>query len=266
MATYAVHVPSKWQQMPTGPVRLRPYWIGRGLKAFYLMRPGEYYRDMVTGTILGASVGTGPTFGPDYLQSNTSTANYATFPINFTLPTGNWQSLSVIHSSSRISGTVVWSLLCSAALGWTGLYSEGVTTLTTYRNSFDGSVTGPATEGGYAVTGISYQGGGNNLRAGIGGGLFADTTCVSIDANGVTAPTTMAFGLSRRGVTLDNASTSRMHYWGIADGVQWPDGELRALSVSPYGELFVPRIDRAYFDIGAATGNRRRRVLMGAAA
>lgn len=243
MATLAIQIPRKWQELPTGPVELNPYWLSRGLTRLYLLRAGEWFFDQVTRSVLGTVVGTGALLRGDHIETTGNNTNYMRLPLGVLVHTG----CTLVTAQTVVSGSVPWSVLSEADDAWYGLYSGATSNArTVFNNTFDGLISGAGTRGRFSVNAITYAG--SDLR-----GCFSGSQ-ITVDSS-LTAPsisnTTMTLGLSRRATGRDNESVSQIQLVASAS-LNWSAGELQAVSAAPYGELLRRRPLRTFFDLTVA--------------
>jgi hypothetical protein len=246
MATFAMHVPRRWQEQPTGPVEINPYWRSRGLTCLYLLRAGEWFFDHVTRSKLGLSEGTGAILRGDCVETTGNTTNYHRLPLGFTIHNGG----TIVTMQRIVSGVVAWSCLNESTSNWHGMYSDVTSGVKTVENNvFNGDISvTAATRGRFSVNAVALVGS-NNLRGSFnGGGIVTDTSFTTP----ITSNSIMTLGLSRKTI-LDNPSVSLVQLVAAATAA-WSDGELQAISTAPYGELIRRRPLRLIFDATVAGG------------
>jgi hypothetical protein len=235
--TFTIVAPARWLREPTEPVRLRQHWLDRGLRSLYLLRRPGYYRNLVSHDRSGSDEGTGPAvFGRDYLETSTTPTQACTLPLGFDCQLGG----TFLAHSQFVSGAGIhWSALDQSVAVATGYYG-GVTAgrpFAIVTNSDGGAGVVIATTAhtlpldGYFMDVWSYDG--STLRAAFTGNQQVDTSVVTPATGPITTAT---IGIFKRSIS-DNYTDVKMKLFGAAR-LAWSAGELQAVSLAPYGELF----------------------------
>lgn len=215
-------------------------WLRRGLKSAYLLQPGLWDRNLVTGAIGGSIVGTGVKFSGDKLVTANSTANYALLAhgiaTNIALP------VSFAVGCVKTAGSVAWSLLRTDASAWNGWFGEGTGISSASAGSFDGSA---ASVGARSFVGCHANG--SDLRSfSPGFGLAVDTSAPSpLSVN----TTQVCLGAARRS-TVDNAAAAEFTHFFAFQGAL--DNSALAELAGDYMRLFKPK--PIWVPVSAASG------------
>lgn len=226
--------------LPTRAAEVNPDLLKYSFRSAYLLRPGLWDRNLVTGRQLGTTTGAGFLWSPDgFIQTRGVAGDGALLPhglnVNIQAP------FSIVIGSRSISGTVCWSLLQHAA-NWYGWYGEGTGSVSsTDNNSFDGSLV----MGGNGNVAFSVVGT-NNFRGSSGRGITVDS---SVAFPSTVNRSEVALGYSRWD-TDDNAAAAVITHFAAFQS-QLPDGLLNDLAANP-AHLFVTR--RALVPVGISFG------------
>ena len=234
----------KRQRLPEGAQSPAQRWLERGLRAAYLLQPGLWAINLVTGQAGGTVAGTGVTFVNNKLRTPGTAGNGATLQHGLVMAA---QPISMVVGWTRTSGVVSWSLLQSET-SWTGWYAEATGTVkSSSGNIFDGVIacggTGNAAfrhSSSSDLTGYAANGG----RTTDGGATLPT----------VTNNTGISLGWSKRDANDNAAAADFTHLFTFQGALT--DAELKELADEPQ-RLFEPA--RIWVPVSAAAGRRIRR-------
>jgi len=256
MAVYAVDQPTRWREMPTGPVRLHPRWRGRGLQAFYLMRDQSYGVNLVTGQSgISSTFGTGVTRLGDRIRTSGDNTNGVRWSTGYDLRAERAGTVLVgFRFISSASNRIIVCLLRTDVSVSTGLYlndaASGGSFVHANNDTYDGVATSTT---GLDASRMSFVassfGATSDLRAAFGQEVALDSAFTAWAAGTLT---TVTFGMwDKLAKTLP--CLCEIAYFGVANQ-QWSDAELRAINAAPYGELLQAVDRRVYVSVAAASG------------
>lgn len=236
-------LPDKWRRQPTGPIAVRPQWVGRGLTALYVLNARSWRINAVTGVLGGTASGTWHTYGPESITSSGNGTEHIDFAVGVTPAT-------IVIGYATISGSVAWSNLRRDIYEWSGLYDQSATA----SNDFAGSI-GPLPTRGIGIPTYAFRWAEQNNYRGV-----ADGGTVQVDTSTGAVPgdrTFISLGISKRGGIADNPSETRATLIAaFSQGLS--DPEMRAITAAPWGELVRKQPRILYFTApsgGGATGS-----------
>ena len=213
-------IPRRHYTQPQGRVELDlSHPSALGLSAIYVLTPGQWGRDLVTGQWRGLVVGAEPGFAANKLRTSGNKTNVVR------LPHGLGESvaapLTFLIGATKISGTVSWSLLNDTVSSWNGWHSAATGAIeTSSDSSFTGKVSGVGSIGVFTHNGTVLSG-------------FGATEPVDTSTNNPTIPTQeITLGCARR-LASDNASVTEFELFGVYSRVLDPI-EARELSKNPW--------------------------------
>lgn len=219
-----------WDGLPQEAVSVDDRWIQRGLRSAYLLQPGVWDRNLVTGAVGGVIAGTGFTFSGGKLRTPGSNGNGALLDhgldLNIELP------VTFVVGWRRLSGTVAWSLLRTDASPWSGWYGEASGTIkVANNNTFDGEIITGDTDS----VAFSHRGANDLVAYGARRGRLADT---ALTTPASVANSQVCLGYSRRDTNSNAGGGDFTHFYAFQGALT--DSELAELANEP-GQLFAPR-------------------------
>lgn len=232
-------LPDKWRRQPTGPIAVRPQWVGRGLTALYVLNARSWRINAVTGVLGGTASGTWHTYGPESITSSGIGTDHFDFAVGVTPAT-------IVISYAMISGVVAWSNLRRDISEWSGLFDQSSTT----SNDFAGSI-GPLPTRGIGIPTYAFRWTEQNNYRGVadGGTVQVDTSTGAVPGN----RSSISLGISKRGGVADNPSETRATLIAaFSQGLS--DPEMQAITAAPWGELVRKQPRILYFTAPSGGG------------
>ena len=240
-----------WTSQPQRLVAIDPYWVKRGLKAFYVLNSSLWRINLVTGRMSGSAVGTGHSFYGDKIRTSGASTDYINLGLDGFSAVAPF---TIIVGVRHISGVVDWSLIRRDVAIWHGIYGENTSIKTSENNSFDGTIT--------PVSGISQNptdnfsvtlAGANNLRGCVNGGAIATDTTVTVPTGGGLTNVSLGASVFGGGVPVGNLAVADFTYFGIFDGAL-TDVELQLLSRNPW-QVFAPQDRKVFVSVASSDLN-----------
>lgn len=233
-------LPDKWRRQPSGPIAVRPQWLGRGITALYVLNARAWRINAVTGAIGGTASGTSHSYGPESITSSGSGAEHIDFAVGVTPAT-------IVIGYSMLSGGVAWSNLRRDVFDWSGLYDQ----LATTSNDFAGSISPLPTRGiGTPTYAVRWAEQNNYRGVADGGTVQVDTSTGAVPPNRVS----IALGIANRGIGgIDNPSVTRATIIA-AFSQALSDPEMQAITAAPWGELVRKQPRILYFTAPSGGG------------
>lgn len=216
-------IPRRHYTQPQGRVELNTsHPLAQGLSALYVLTPGQWGVDLVSQQWRGVVVGAAPAFAGNKLRTSGNMTNVVRLPHGaggtFSAP------FSVVVGATKISGSVIWSILNDTTSAWSGIHSAATGGMETSSGStFTGSVSGVGPLGVFTHDGAALRG--------YGASEPVDTT-----VNNAPIPTQeITLGCARRS-TSDNAAVAEFELFGLYPRAL-DEIEARELSKNPW-QLF----------------------------
>jgi hypothetical protein len=232
-------LPDKWRRQPTGPVAVRPQWVGRGLTALYVLNARSWRINAVTGVLGGIASGTGHTYGPESITSSGIGTEHFDFAVGVTPAT-------IVIGYATISGSVAWSNLRRDIPEWSGLFDQSATA----SNDFAGFI-GTLPTRGIGIPTYAFRWTEQNNYRGVadGGTVQVDTSTGAVPGN----RSSISLGISKRWGIADNPSETRATLIAaFSQGLS--DPEMQAITAAPWGELVRKQPRILYFTAPSGGG------------
>lgn len=216
--------------LPEGVQQPAQRWLERGLKSAYLLRPGLWSINLVTGQVGGSLAGSGFSFVNNKLRTPNVAGDGATLQhglaLNVAVP------ISLVVGSRVVAGSVAWSLLgnTGASGDWNGWYGADSYMVSVVNNVFDGEVhqgLGPVAFRSTSTELVAY--GESGQRA---------MDVVFTLPGGLVNVNTVSLGWARRNISDNSSQTDFTHFYAFQSALT--DNELLELQLEP-GRLFTDR-------------------------
>ena len=221
--------PIPWDSLPQEFAPIDQRWIDRRLKSLYLLAPGTWNINQVTGKVGGTVTGSGPFWTGNRLRVDGTTSNYIT--LEHGLTTNLAAPLSIVVGCVNLAGSgTSWSVMRSnaSASGWV---MEATGEVRTYSSGAVNGSLSLGADGNYAFSHRSTVD-----LTGASRSVFAQDTSA---ANGTfVSRTGISLGVLVTNVVNAGAESLFTHFAAF-DG-ELTDAELLELANTPE-RLFAPR-------------------------